>query len=274
MAAYSENYNLILPEADDYYDVDVFNQNFKTVDSIVASTGNETIVVATYDTKSQRKARADYVCTSTDACQVIQGVIDSMSAGDELLLLDGTYYIRSETDGKGIVVDKAIKIVGRGIANTKIIQAEMGEVENYSGETSPVLTITSDNVVVENLMISDNTSLSSPQDMVHLGADGAVFKNVFFVQNMNTTDTYYIVKNTAQSKYTRIQDCRVYRMYDKSDLIMFDFSEYDFSGVITGNLLSGYNNLSFDFNTEGSRNKTVVYGNDSVEVYVNGVLSE
>lgn len=41
MSTTTENYGLILPEETDYYDVTVFNENFDTLDAVVASTERE-----------------------------------------------------------------------------------------------------------------------------------------------------------------------------------------------------------------------------------------
>lgn len=41
MSTTTENYGLILPEETDYYDVTVFNENFDTLDAVVASTEQE-----------------------------------------------------------------------------------------------------------------------------------------------------------------------------------------------------------------------------------------
>ncbi len=36
MATYTENYNLTMPEAEDYYNVEDFNENFETIDTLMA----------------------------------------------------------------------------------------------------------------------------------------------------------------------------------------------------------------------------------------------
>ena len=36
MATYTENYNLTMPEEEDYYDVEKFNENFETIDALMA----------------------------------------------------------------------------------------------------------------------------------------------------------------------------------------------------------------------------------------------
>lgn len=37
MATYTENYNLTMPAEDDYYNVEDYNENFETIDSIMAT---------------------------------------------------------------------------------------------------------------------------------------------------------------------------------------------------------------------------------------------
>ena len=41
MATYTENYNLILPEATDIYDAEEYNSNFKTLDAALASVAEQ-----------------------------------------------------------------------------------------------------------------------------------------------------------------------------------------------------------------------------------------
>lgn len=41
MATYTENYNLIKPGAEDYYDVEDFNNNMDTLDGVMAAAANE-----------------------------------------------------------------------------------------------------------------------------------------------------------------------------------------------------------------------------------------
>lgn len=45
MSTFTDNYNLTLPEAEDYYDVSVFNENFSAVDQIINKTETAVTVV-------------------------------------------------------------------------------------------------------------------------------------------------------------------------------------------------------------------------------------
>ncbi len=58
----------------------------------------------------------------------IQEAIDASEAGDEIIILNGTY-------SENLVIDKSLALKGEG-----------GAVVNGSGSSSPLVTITSDNV--------------------------------------------------------------------------------------------------------------------------------
>lgn len=261
MAKYSENYNLILPEAEDYYDVAVFNENFSCIDKVMNSSGNDKIIIASYDTSSNKKAKADYVCTSTNAAYIIQQAIDEAKDGDEILLLRGTYNIRSTVE-----INKGVTITGKGMAHTALVKEE----DNNFG---PIFNITGLNVRIEKLMLCEYNQSSGVRNIILMGGNNIILKEVFFVQRGKSLDGSAIVKSVADCYYSRIQDCRIYRDV-VDDNIMFDLSAYGFSGAVLGNILSGASNISLNFNNDTSRNNTAVYGNHSIEIYVNNVRKE
>ena len=45
MATYTENYNLTMPEEDDYYNVETFNENFEAIDTLMAESETNISVV-------------------------------------------------------------------------------------------------------------------------------------------------------------------------------------------------------------------------------------
>lgn len=47
MANYTDTYNLTLPEEDDFFDIQVFNENFKTIDTILVENENVTVNIDT-----------------------------------------------------------------------------------------------------------------------------------------------------------------------------------------------------------------------------------
>lgn len=261
MAKYSKNYNLVLPEPQDYYDVAVFNENFKSVDEIMAATGNDRVVVASFDTNSQRKRVADYICDANNAVQVLEQAIKSLNSGGELFLMEGTYYINS-----CLRIDKSVVVRGRGCHFTKLIKTE---------GTEALLNICADAVLLEGLMLADNyDNMTGLRDIVLIGKDNAILRDVFFVQKGQQLSQSSIIRLVADSRYTRIDNCRFFREYSLNERCMLNLSKFSFSGCINGNILSGNDNFSVNFKDRESYDNTVLCGNYKTEIYINSVPAE
>ena len=218
------------------------------------------IVVASYDTKNPFKANADYTCTSTNASSVLKTAINAVALGGTVELLDGTYNLQYDEDA--IELTKAINIIGSG--HTTTIQQPADE---NSGEAKPIFIISSQNVRLKGMMLCDK-NVTSPVAMIEQQTQGAIYDDVFFIFNAAETSSYgACIRGSNDCKYTRIQNCRVYKGFNNSGAAMFDFSACTgFGGVIGANISSGYNNISVKFANESHKNNTAVYGHKAIDL--------
>lgn len=221
------------------------------------------IVVATFDTKNPLKANVDYTCTSTNASSVLKTAINAVAQGGTVELLDGTYNLQySET---AIELNKDINIVGSG--HTTTIHQPFDE---SAGEAKPIFIITGQNVRIKDMMLCDK-NVSSPVTMIIQQAQGTIYNGIFFIYSASEiTGEGACIKGSNDCRYTRIQNCRVYKGFKNSNLVMFDFSNCTgFGGVVSGNISSGYNNISIKFANESHKNNTAVYGHSAIDLFSN-----
>ena len=218
------------------------------------------IVVSTYDTKNPLKANADYTCTSTNASSVLKTAINAVALGGTVELLDGTYNLQYDEDA--IELTKAINIVGSG--HTTTIHQPFDEV---GGEAKPIFIISGQNVRLKGVMLCDK-NVTSPVAMIEQQTQGAIYDDVFFIFNAGeSSGGGACIKGYNDCNYTRIQNCRVYKGFNDSNRVMFDFGGCaKFGGVIGANISSGYNNISVKFASESHKNNTAVYGHKAIDL--------
>lgn len=221
------------------------------------------IVVATYDTKNPLKANADYTCTSTNASSVLKTAINAVAQGGKVELLDGTYILQYSEDA--IELTKDITIEGCGYKTTIHQPAD----EN-SGEAKPVFIISGQNVKLKSMMLCDN-DVTSPVPIIRQQTQGAIYDDVFFIFNAGeSSGGGACIRGYNDCNYTRIQNCRVYKGFNDSNKVMFDFGDCTkFGGVVGANISSGYNNISINFANEGDKNNTAIYGHSNIDIKVN-----
>lgn len=221
------------------------------------------IVVATYDTKNPLKASADYTCTSTNASSVLKAAINAVAQGGKVELLDGTYNLQYSEDA--IELTKDITIEGCGYKTTIHQPAD----EN-SGEAKPIFIINGQNVRLKGMMLCDN-NVTSPVPIIRQQTQGAIYDDVFFIFNAEeSSGGGACIKGYNDCNYTRIQNCRVYKGFNDSNRVMFDFGDCTkFGGVVGANISSGYNNISINFANEGHKNNTAIYGHSNIDITVN-----
>lgn len=223
-------------------------------------TNNRThIVIATYDTKNPLKSNADYTCTETNATDILKQAIISIGEGGKIELLDGTYNLSYSAGSFNIY--KSITIEGQGF-KTVINQPA----DTVAGETMPIFDITAANISIRNMMLSASR-VTSPAAIITQSAQGAIYDNVFFIRNTHESEPYSVcIEGTGDCKYTRIQNCRVYKDF-KGESVMFDYlSCTDFSGVIGANISSGYDNIGIRFKNETHKNATAIYGHSNIDI--------
>jgi hypothetical protein len=111
-------------------------------------------------------------------------------------------------------------------------------------------------------MISDAV-VSSPVTMIEQSADSVTYDDVFFIYKASAEEcNNHCVIGSGNCDYTRIQNCRVYKGFDNTNKVMFDYGSCtSLDGVVIGaNISSGYNNISVRFANDTQKNHTTLYG--------------
>ncbi len=230
------------------------------------------IVIATYDTKNPLKNNADYICTSENASTVIRQALAAVQPGGKIELLDGTYKLQYEDFGEGIVINKSVCIEGPA---SRILSIEQPK-DQEENESNPIFTIDANNVTIKNLnLYGVANTCSSPVSLIKQKKAGAVYDNLFFTMNSPSTIRYSCIEGEsgADCRYSRIQDCRLYRGFNPSisntDFIAFDFRNCaNFSGVIGGNMSTGYGIIDVGFAKQSHRQATAIYGHTAISLYI------
>lgn len=220
------------------------------------------IVVASYDTTNPLKSNSDYICTSTNASSVLKTAISAVAKGGTVELLDGTYNLQyNEIE---IELNKDITIVGAG--HTTVIKQPVDEI---AGEAKPIFKITGQNVKIKNMMICDS-DVSSPVSVINQQAQGAIYDELFFIFNATeSTVRSCCICGSGDCSFTRIQNCRIYKSFNDSSRVMFDFSSCtNFGGAIGANISSGYNDISVKFANESHKNNTAIYGHSNIDIKI------
>jgi hypothetical protein len=218
------------------------------------------IVIAAYDTKNPLKSNADYTCTSTNASTILKTAINAVAKGGRIELLDGTYQLQYDEDV--IEISKAITIVGCGYC-TVLKQP----VDTNAGEAKAIFNITAADVRIKSMMICD-ANVTSPVAMITQKTDTVTYDDLFFIFNGSEDGcTNACIEGSGACNFTRIQNCRVYKGFNNSTKVMFDFSSCtSFSGIISGNISSGYNNISVKFANTTHQNNTAIYGHTNIDI--------
>ncbi len=224
------------------------------------------VIVATYDTPYDLKSKADYICTKDNASTVLQTALNTLKKGGTLELLQGTYTLQYLA-GSLTFPAEGITIKGQGFS-TSIQQP----VNVEAGEALPIFNITKSNIKIKDVMLCDSI-VSSPQSIVSQSAEGVTYDNIFFIytaiSNSIEVDNACI-KGIGSCKFTRIQNCRVFKQASNNNKIMFDFGECtNFSGVIGGNINSGSDNISVKFAENNHKNATAIYGHTAIDITIN-----
>ena len=113
----NSNYNLNYPSANDYYDINIFNNNFSKladgIDDAKAGGYKNEVIVAAYNSKSPLKDCADFVCTQDDCTSILNSAVTKAYEGGTIRFLDGDYYLTNILE-----IRKSINIKGDGKYST------------------------------------------------------------------------------------------------------------------------------------------------------------
>lgn len=126
MATYTENYNLEMPDQNDFYNIDVQNQNMQKIDTALAAAGNNP------ELEGNVAGLVEKIGTTTD-------VGGSSSAGSTMAKLNALL----KTIGNS---DTALADLIVGLSNKGMIKSIQSGVVTIGSESSATRTITINNV--------------------------------------------------------------------------------------------------------------------------------
>lgn len=206
------------------------------------------VIIRSYNTPTNVKGYyyADYVCTSSNAREVIQNAVNNCGAGSTIRLLPGSYDINCFENGNysTITINKNLTIIGSGMESTVISQT--GDSDN--GEASSIFTVTDGNVVFKDFRVQDATGeIYNASPVFGSGTvSNVTLENLFFIlRNGDGSNSGGIIR--AKMSNCRILNCRVFKNADVSSddyaVGMYSGSQHNIiSGILnTGN---GYVDIS------------------------------
>lgn len=188
------NFGLTYPSESDYYNINVFNNNFSKladgIDKVKSGGIKKEIVIASYNSTNPYKEVADFVCTRNNGAEVIANAIDACNSGGMVLFLDGDYYLKSM-----VVVNKAVTLCGFG-AKTRIIQDNV-----FTGYA--MLSLKERNITIKDLRFEDSQNSVSGIHIIEVMTNNVIIGNCDFIMNWTVrTDDVSVV-------YVESYKCRV-----------------------------------------------------------------
>lgn len=173
-----------------------------------------TVVVAASDSESPDAANADFVCTGTGDEVTIQSAIDSITAG-EVLLLDGTYYwgVTSVTPKSNI----SIKGIGKGVTN--IIQDNnVVPTDSYFLKNSNI-----NNFSIRDLTFNGNGFAKEALLVDNADADNIYIKNVSY-HNHSGSGARFITFFRGTFTNISIINCHTYNTSISGSILIYGYT--------------------------------------------------
>jgi hypothetical protein len=216
------NYNLVLPEQEDYYDVDIFNENYSVIDTELKRLSDETGGLSSVAHSGSYKDLYDLPSLHSSSATVIVGTADSPGYdGMEDILYDGSTECMKRLNTKigeltegGVIYFKpgtyslagALSLKGKGI---KLCGSGMGTVINCDKGRVNVL---NRDITIADLCIESNTAPASDTQGVILldkmgideQADGFGMFNVT-VKYMPSATYGALMFETSATEFTGIR---------------------------------------------------------------------
>ncbi len=261
----NNNYGLIYPSQDSFYNVDVTNSNFsKLADGIDAARSGgskSSVIVAAYNSNDPLKEYADFKCGTGDCIPVLNSALEKVQEGGELLLLDGDYYIKT-----CILVEKSISIRGMGGKHTRINKHE-------DSSDNVMLYLRAGGVRVEKIGIYSNECASDSHGIFVVGSESVIDSCRFKMSEVLGYNVYTNIYLSNIGGHVRISNCIFDKYKDERYNILGEGMWY---GVINGNYcINSESGKPMDvrinlYNQESYENMSV--GAQRSQIFVNGNL--
>ena len=256
----NNNYGLVYPDENDYYDINVFNQNFSSLaDAIDKNKGaggsRGEIIVAAYNSKNKLRDSADHTCTRDDCSDIIKQATQEAGEGGTVLLLDGDFYVN-----KTIEITDSVRLKGLGMYCTRLQVANI-----FSA-------------------VDLNTSKAYIQDMGFFCCDGVemnsmaievsqafnVIENCHFHMNYSTSEDTVAAIYIDANGYNIIRSC----FFEQPEgRYMINSPKYNMRGMIYGNYaeqIDSDNSIAIKINLKDRTSyDNMSFGAQKSEIYIN-----
>jgi hypothetical protein len=251
---------LTYPTKDDYYSIDVINENFNKVTKAVLK--KDAVYVASYDSSDDDKALADYVCDEENAGTVLKTAVTNAKKYAEIVILGGTYNIN-----ESVVINKSLKI--RGVGSETVLK----QIDDY-GETYNIFVAEAENITISNLRLEDNAVSTSPKWLIFVECNNVAVENVVFhFDNKKETDIS-MVHFSKDCTDGIVKYCRFVRSFSRADKKeCYDITAYgnSFGGIYSANRAyddeSDFSQVRVALLSEDNYNNTAISGQNTA-VYV------
>lgn len=220
----NNNYGLVYPSQDSFYNVDVTNNNFsRLADGIdAAKSGGEkaSVIVAAFNSKSPLKSCADFTCGIGDCISVLNSAMEKVQNGGEVLMLDGDYYINSR-----FFIEKSICLRGMGGRHTRIRKHE-------ESSESILLYLRAEGAVVSGIGIYTDECAEDSHGIFVTAAEAVIENCRFKMAEALGHSVYTNIYLSNLGGFIRINGCVFDKFKDERYNILGDGSWY---GTVYGN---------------------------------------
>lgn len=263
----NNNYNLTYPSENDYYDINVFNNNFSKladgIDEAKAGGYSGEIIIAAYNSTNPLKSCADYKCTQSDCTSILNAAVSKADNKGKIVLLDGDYYLENIW-----TINKSLHITGMGKFFTKIHEGDNSIKPN-------ILRITGSEVLIDNIgfEINGNTGNSN---LISIGNDKIEINSCYFYlpYNLNSADSAAPIVFECQFVYSSIKNC-FFEKY-KDDRYVIRAEDTYVIGTISGNfvrIIDTNTQIAVPVNLQSAQSyEQIDFGNQKTTVYLKGIL--
>lgn len=263
----NSNYNLVYPEATDYYNINVFNSNFSNladgIDEAKAGGYKDNIIVAAYNSTNPLKSCADYTCTQNDCASILSSAITKAGNCGKVTLLDGDFYLNSLLD-----VRNSVHISGMGKFFTKLHKIN-NNIEAY------LIRLLCSEITIDNMGFLCETE-NSNFFMIYIGYTNSEINSCFF--SATNSNTLYNEAGFIMIDYTRgftaIRDCIFEKYSNLPYIVRAEKSQW--RGIMNGNFvtnLEGYTQVPVAVNLINITSYNEIdFGNQKTNVYLKGAL--
>lgn len=262
----NNNYNITYPSETDYYDINVFNNNFSkladAVDSVRSSGYQGDIIVAAYNSTNPLKNYAHFTCTQSDCSAILNSAINKVNAGGKIILLDGDFYLSSFW-----TINKNVHITGMGKFFTTFNKRN----DNTQAQ---LIKITANDVLIENIGFKTNPNTTNSNIILISSIRAEINSCYFYITYTGSGDNACPILCTYQFGYMAIRNCVIDKYKDSRYIVRAENSQW--RGTMTGNYvtnISDNSQLAVAVNLMNQTSKEQIdFGGQKTAIYIKGNL--